>query len=209
MRTDTTESWIRKLRAVAALNPVRGAQVADEAGNTRALDGLVVARLSGEPAPSIRADETPDERLWRSVVDNSIDPSPLLEEFRRMPRSDLDSGSLVPRALAPAVEVWTETEFASMHALAWLSISRSSPELLDRALDAARWHVTHTGPDNATNRPWAIHLFVLLSERDNAPEAALMAESLLHFCQISGGRPDRVSASILEDGADALERLAV
>ena len=57
-------------------------------------------------------------------------------------------------------------------------------------------------PDNATNRPWALHVFLLAS----APECQHYAETLLHNCLVTTGEPEPLSAWILLDAANELER---
>ncbi|MEO1585156.1 MAG: hypothetical protein AAFR96_11390, partial [Planctomycetota bacterium] len=60
-------------------------------------------------------------------------------------------------------------------------------------------------PDNATNLPWAVHVFCVLAERDGDADASLYAETLLHNCVVGGaGRPDKLSALILLDSARRL-----
>ncbi len=65
-------------------------------------------------------------------------------------------------------------------------------------------------PDNATNHPWAIHVFVRLARSAPDPserDAALIhAQTQLHSCQVAMGRPDRLSACILLHAARSLER---
>jgi len=72
-------------------------------------------------------------------------------------------------------------------------------------LEAARWHVEHTQPDNATGLPWAIHVMVDLACSEVDPEAELFAQTLLHNCLVERGLPCRRAALILHDAARALE----
>lgn len=59
-------------------------------------------------------------------------------------------------------------------------------------------------PDNATNHPWAIHVFAAIAADENNAHADLYAQSLLHNALIDGGEPDTFSALILLDAAHAL-----
>ncbi|MCC5824089.1 MAG: hypothetical protein JJU44_12460 [Planctomycetes bacterium] len=65
-------------------------------------------------------------------------------------------------------------------------------------------------PDNGTNHPWGIHVFVVLaarSEDTGESGAALMhAQTLLHNCQVQQGKADRLSACILWDAGETLGR---
>lgn len=100
----------------------------------------------------------------------------------------------------PAIEVWTETELAAVHA-AWLLGSTWRAE----ARRAAVWLVEHIQPDNATNHPWGIHVFVTLAHETGAAQYELYAQTLLHNCQVTTGRPDPFSAMILKHSALALQ----
>jgi len=190
MPSPSTTAWISRLRAVAeSAGPIDAGAFADELGNTRALDRLVLTRRTGQAPPPPAPNESPDVRLWRAALDPAIDAEQELAPLQSAARSNLDEGALVPRSLAPAVEVWTEIELASLHALTWIALARSSPALLDRALSCARWHVENTGPDNATNRPWALHLFVMLSEADGSVEANMMPRRCCTSARSTGEGP--------------------
>ena len=154
-----------------------------------------------------------DCRLWAAAVDPSVDVGAIVDGpgpggAGLGPRSATDAGALVPQGLCKTLEVWTETELAALHALRRLATIRHEPRWRDRALACARWHVENLQPDNATNRPWAVHLFVELGVLGGVPESELYAQTLLHNCVVSLGRPDRLSAAILLDAALALEDLA-
>jgi hypothetical protein len=104
--------------------------------------------------------------------------------------------------------VRTESELIALHALHELGERRGDETLRQRVRDAARWHLRELQPDNATNRPWAIHVFARLSldQDEHIAGAALVhAQSQLHSCQLSLGRPDRLSACILIHAARSLE----
>lgn len=101
-----------------------------------------------------------------------------------------------------AIEVWTEAELCGLHGLWRLARTRSSLRVAARRrLDSAiQWHLEHTQPDNATNRPWAMHAFLLAG----SPEARLYAETLLHNSQAHGST-DPTTRWILSDAARELE----
>jgi hypothetical protein len=103
-------------------------------------------------------------------------------------------------ASAWALEHESERELAGLHAWAWAL--RENPESSDAFESAARWVIENVQPDHATNRPWAIHVFI---ERAGDVEARMYAETLLHNCLVTTGEPDFFSACILLDAARALE----
>lgn len=167
----------------------------DERGNRRGIDPPLLASVLGigcEPEAGHRSPEV--EAWWRLVAGDE-----LLSSFEPGP------GPLLPPADI-AVEVQTEVELCSLHAL-WNS--GGSPAI-ERSLSAARWHLEHTQPDNATNTPWAIHVFVELAARDktHAGAAVIHAEFMLSACQVLHGRPDARSAWVLLDAAKQLRRSA-
>ncbi len=179
----------------------------DELGHKRPADVPFLAwraRRMGLPAldakPTVSA-EAPEVKLWRSLAETgAVDAPPGL------------TGGIAPY-LDPAlagpmggVEVWTESELAALHALSWGAIVSLDPVRLRSVLSHARWHIEHTQPDNATNRPWAIHIFLVLAELDTllAHESRLYAQTLAHNCRVALGRPDVISAQILFDAADAI-----
>ena len=101
-----------------------------------------------------------------------------------------------------AIEVWTEVELSAMHALWRLARHRSDGTLVARLHRAVAWHLEHTQPDNATNRPWALHVFL----REGGPEARHYAATLLHNAQAMAVRPVPLAAWILMDAACELAR---
>jgi len=219
----TPQDWSDHLRALAApalagtpLDPGASRSdddvrayidtFADELGHRRAVDRPILAHLLGvdlEP-PALEPAAGIDLRLWWALhhpraVEGSVAsilhpaPGPLLGEA----------------AFAEgAIEITTETELAALHALS--HHAQSDPTLLARALDAARWHVDTLQPDNATNHPWAVHVFIQLGAHTGDParsgEARLHAETLVHNALVASGRPDRFSACLLLDAARVLDR---
>ena len=99
-----------------------------------------------------------------------------------------------------ALEVWTECELSALHALARLVRLQPTPSRTARLEELCRWHLEHTQPDNATNRPWALHVFA----RATDPESSLYAETLLHNLQASDARHEPLSRWILLDAAREL-----
>ncbi len=146
-----------------------------------------------------------DERLWLGLAQGKA--AHTLEEV--LSSSEDDSvAPLVRFDESVALEVWTERELSGLHALDRVSRSLGSDAGRRRALGCARWHVANTQPDNATNRPWATHVFLRLWRLEDLPEARLYAETLLHNCQALLGAPDPLSAEILLDSAEALQEEA-
>ncbi len=165
----------------------------DEAGHRRPVDGVFLAAMMGlEPLPATR-EEGGDVRLWRAALGEG-------GEF--LARVETASGPIWPEARAHGLEAWTEIELSSLHALRRLAVGRQ--RLLARCNDAARWIIAELQPDNATGHPWAWHVFEGL--RAASPEAGLYADTLLHNCQVSLGRPDRFSACVLLEAARTLLR---
>lgn len=171
---------------------------ADEMGHRRAVDRPLLAHvfsLDPGPPPDISR-MMPDAALWWSLSAGDWQPSLL---------PDGGDPLLVHRP-DTSLEVRTEAELAAMHAL-W-SIGRlfKRPDLQQRALAAARVHVEHTQPDNATNHAWGVHVF-LLAARSGTPDGELFAQTLVHNCSIDTGQPDVFSSCLLTHAAREL-RLA-
>jgi len=179
--------------------PERIAAFRDASGQRHPSMTAMLARLFNA-GPSVLAessDDSPDTVLWRAVLENKI--------YEHAAFSD-DPGPLWPEGVNQGIEAWTLTELRGLHALWWLAVQSKSDSLRGHALECAAWHVAELQPDNATNRPWAVHVFaVLAAERDDA-QADLYVQTLLHNALITGGgRPETVSAAILLDAADALK----
>lgn len=137
--------------------------------------------------------------LWRARTDHRIAVGEVV---------DLSAdGPLISQDAYLAIEVWTDAELSAMHALWWLT-DRTNPDCpRRRRLErAARWHLEHTQPDNATNRPWAIHVYVGLEDDTSiAPEVEHYAQTLLHNALASGFEVEPLSKWILIDTIRALE----
>lgn len=193
-RENELRAWVDHLRTLTGRSEAAGAWT--PRGPVERPFSLA-AGLATQPR---RADEPPDPLpggdagLWWAAVDRSIDPRPLL-------RGASTPGPLFGRDEFLAIEVWTETELCGLHALFTLARGRGEADLIQRAEATCRWHLEHTQPDNATNRPWALPAFLALPE----PEARLYAETLLHNALAETGRPTPLAAAILRHSADAIE----
>ncbi len=192
------------------------AAFADDLGHRRPVDGAFFAwrrRRSGTDDVAVDADDGADSLLWRALTDEGVDPVEVVARVSGVGdaagRDRTDAGALFgqERGNVP-LEVWTERELCCVHALGWL-VREDGREALREKLDAVMsWHLENLQPDNATNHPWAAHLFVAWAEGEGVPEARLYAETMLHNCQVGMGRADAFSAHILMDGADWLEASA-
>lgn len=212
----TIDDWANLLTAVAASAQTPAptdphAVFADESGHRRPVDRPFLAWLDREnpPPESVSAlthSAEPDVALWAALATGQTIPAPVLEMNRRDRwRSTFDSGSLFPQrnAAGPiAIEVWSEVELSSLHALA--RMADAQPDLRPLVRSTSRWLIENLQPDNATNHPWSVHVFAAIGVLDDNVDALLYAQTLLHNCQVSQGRPDAFSALILRDSADAL-----
>lgn len=210
--------WVARLRTVArrtiggepitdpmATHNERAAflkDFVDERGHrARVVTPFLATILGVDPGPPpVGGASDLDDRLWWAVIDPD----------RRVAGFEGGDGPLDPALAEIAIESRTETELSAMHALFRLGLDRGEPAMVERALDAARWQVAELQPDNGTNHPWGIHVFVVLAARTEDREesgAALMhAQTLLHNCQVQQGKADRLSACILWDAGETLGR---
>lgn len=174
----------------------------DNLGHRRSIDAPVLAAMLGTKPPASPASRrTVDEHLWWSLHDESASPLQYIDD---------QSGSLTKREPDQPIEVWTEVELAALHALSHhLARTRSDEErtrIAARLRSAAEWHTAELQPDNATNHPWAVHVFATLGATN--PHAALHAQTLIHNATVATGRPDRFSAVLLLDAGRQLTRQA-
>lgn len=164
----------------------------DEAGHRRLIDAYLLAHLVGMLPPSPAATAGTDIALWARVASGSKDFFWTEIDTKRpwlvRERDDL------------TIETWTQAELCCLHAL-----SHAGPTLKPRADAAADWMLEHLQPDNATNHPWAIHVFLGRAAKTGSDEHRLYAEALLHNAVISLGRADRFSALILLDAGRWLQ----
>jgi hypothetical protein len=172
----------------------------DESGHRRGVDRPLLSFMLGLPAgtpPPITPDRL-DERLWWALHDSAAGVE-LLPDVK---------GPLVGRHAFEAgpIEIVTETELGALHALRHLADRDRG--LRDQCIAAAEWHVRTLQPDNGTNHPWAVHVFLELARLGGsiADGARLHAETLTHNAMVATGRPDRFSACLLLDAARFLRR---
>lgn len=159
------------------------------------------------PDRTLFSGDREEQRLWRAVAGEPIDVDSILGSR---------SGAILATDAYLAIEVWAECELAALHALHRLARVGTSGDAAigdvgrgvrrrERLREAIHWHLEHTQPDNSTNRPWALHAF-LLSEEGRG-DAALYAETLLQNALVTEARDEPLSRWILADAAREL-RLA-
>lgn len=196
MSADAKNAWADRLRraALATLgseSPERLAEIVREHLASLPVARLLARSLGAALEPSTSAPRSLDESLWAALAGASpIPPAPL----ETIPKPLTGEGP------AGTIEVWTETELACVHAARslghdWRSAANAS----------ALWLVEHIQPDNATNHPWAVHVFAALGAETQSPELDLYAQTLLHNGIVGSGRPDPYSALILLHASRALQ----
>ena len=176
------------------------------------------------PEKTLLSGERGEQRLWRACAGESTDlrwlDAPHAATAAAPARPP--NATLVPAdgpLLAPdgylAIEVWAECELSALHALHRLVRERHPALGVDapaRLAAAVRWHLEHTQPDNSTNRPWALHVFLLAAlgggiDGVDRGDAQFYAETLLHNMSATDARGETLSRWILGDAAREL-RLA-
>ncbi|MCL4197245.1 MAG: hypothetical protein KJZ69_07100 [Phycisphaerales bacterium] len=138
-----------------------------------------------------------DAALWWALVDESMGPVGRWIEVAA-------NGPLFRQDACRSIEVWTEMELTALHALshhARRADGDAAAALSERVRRTVEWHVARTQPDNATNHPWAVHVFLL----HDTPESRHFAETLVSNCMVQSGRADALSAWILLDAAEAID----
>lgn len=210
MTQRTIADWAQMLagRARAWLASAQGGAPGATRGAAATLDAatpflLWRAARTGAPAPdpppSPPAGVRGDAALWWALRDPS---SPL-------PGDEIAAqGPIFPQSLYDTVEVWTEGELSAMQAMWWQARERGRPDLRERALRAALWHIDSVQPDNATNRPWGVAVFLDLWASQGSQEARLYAETLLHNAEAGAAVRTRLSGELLADAADAAALMA-
>jgi hypothetical protein len=194
--TDTMKLWERRLLHAAGDVHVDAGELAgfrDGAGHRRRVDPWLLAHAFALDASGLRVDaaagsEEPWLTLWACMHDAGLGTSAWHQ----------GEGPLFRQLHARAIEVWTEGELVGLHALWWLA--RRDPSLQKRARSAASWLIAELQPDNATQRPWAIHAFAELAAEGDI-EADMYAQTLLLNATAGREKPDRFSAAILVDSA--------
>lgn len=173
---------------------VAGELIAPSDAGSDGREPLRSARTPGSGRPLLPgpAGGELDAILWRAVVDPRIDPAASM-----LP----GSGPLFETEWFGSVEVWTETELCALHALWRVARVHGDERWRARAIDACRWHLEYTQPDNATHRPWAVHVFLL----GGGDLGRLYAETLVHNVQASHRATDALAAAILRDAAEEIE----
>ena len=160
----------------------------DDSGDRRAIDTpLLLALISrnAPPPPDLRVDEA----LWWATVAGDARAAESLVR---------PQGLLAADESIATMEAETEKELRSLHAASTFS----SPYLTRRTNEAASWLIENIQPDNATHRPWAVHVFIQMAASGNI-EADMYAQTLLHNATV-GGRIDIFSAAILLHAARQL-----
>jgi hypothetical protein len=143
----------------------------------------------------------PDRQVWHVATSVEVPSDHGLE---RIPGLRIEGdGPLLQRGATDAVEVWVDRELAAMHALGRIARRLERAAWFDRLRRAVEWHVEHTGTENATHRPWAVHLFVL----HGSPDPEFFASGQLHAVTVEhgGARPDPCTSWILRDAARELD----
>jgi hypothetical protein len=190
----------------------------DEFGHRRGVDGPLLAWLAG-CGPEERPGGGPGavhERLWWMVNKAAGTDGRWVGEVegwlsaaataRAREGVNPQNVLVVYADLGEAIEVATEGQLCALHALAhlagvegrlWPAVRAGAERLLE-----------HVQPDNATNLPWAVHVFARLASEGGtgASAAEAYAGTLLHNCQVTLGRADARSARILADAARTLRR---
>lgn len=197
--------WATRIRSLGnPLHPEPGEDPAsfihafrDELDNRRAVDTPLIARALGVPLPTRGDGLSPDEALWWALLDPTITVDAQLA---------LNGPRLIEGSASLPIEIATQAELSALHALWWHA--RRRPELRERVGAAIDWHMDELQPDNATNLPWAAHVFIERWCERGQFEAVLHAQQLIHNCRVQLGRPDAFSLWVLDDAARALESLA-
>lgn len=179
----------------AGAPPPDPATFRDEFGHRRHVDGPFLAWRAGVPPAPLGPRSSRDVRLWWALSMPAAPVEPLLNDA---------GGPTLVMTGGEALEVATEAELCALHALWRLAGARREPRWRERCLRAAARLVEQWQPDNATNHPWAAHVFIELHRATGAADPLAYAHTLVHNCQVSQGRPDLLSAHILHDAADAL-----
>ncbi len=195
MRGSTPDNWATRLEASAAAHAVAPESLIgfrDELGHRREADTPFLAHHLGRDPGRPPSGSAPQAALWWAVHDAHAPIDGLIDPNRDAP--------LLAELTGTAIEFASEADLCALHAIWALARLRRCPDLRARALDAARWHIEHTGPDNASAHPWAIHVFVTLG----TDEAHLYAQTLMHNAITMLGKPDRRSAFVMLDAAREL-----
>lgn len=188
MDTTLVRRWASHRRAVAG-EPVQ-ASVLSGCG---ALEQPWRLAISGQRGAAPQPVPPGEIGLWWAAVDAGVDVDALI--------SQPTEGSLLRRDQCRAIEAWTAADPCELHAQWRIARQRRRDDLRRRCEQARNWHLERTQPDNASNRPWALHVFLLAGDEDGR----MYAETLRHNSMAVTGRPEPTSAAILRDAAAELE----
>ena len=194
MAQANVDKWVTHLRRVA--RTAAGETPPTGPGPIAKPFGLAVSDCQGTTEVPPRPIPDADLGLWWALAGARVDVDALLAQAT--------AGPLWLQGRFKTIEVWTESELCGLHALWRLARDRDRRDWAKRVQLVRDWHIENTQPDNATNRPWALHVFLLA----DTPECQHYAETLLHNCLVTTGEPEPLSAWILLDAANELERYA-
>lgn len=184
--------------AILSKSPSEAAEFRDELGNRLAVDAALLASALDLPMPSTpKPPISADLAMWHAAL---ADPP-------GVPQLAMNSAApLLDHAPTETIEVWIESELTALHALWKIARRTKSDDSRRRCLAAAIWHVDNVQPDNATNHPWATHVFYWASVQADRWDLRHHADTLVHNALV-GGTVRRRSALILLDSARELELL--
>ena len=207
MPIQTLEDWATHLRRLAdpviENSPPSHRPVSSGVQMATLLEMAIRGEVVNDPIPAPAGRMLPaDELFWRAVVSHAHRPEVAVRLGERL---DADTGPLFVQSAFRTIECWTEAELAGLHALEVLAYQLNDDAYRAIVGSAAMWHLEHTQPDNATGRPWALHVFLLL----DTPESRHYAETLLHNALAMTGSPEPLSARILRHAAEQLVRRGV
>jgi len=172
----------------------------------RLLESAAPPCASAVPDPALLGDpQRPECRIWSLVSEAGaagsaaegaigVAPAPAIDaQLRAIVQAQ--PGPLLALGDRDTIETWTEGELCSVHAL--MRVAAYDPWWQQRLQSAVDWHLEWTQPDNATNRPWGIHVFLALG----GLEGRMYAETMLHNAQAGGAQQDPLVAWALGDAA--------
>lgn len=180
------------------------AAFSDGMGNRRRTDRPMLADMA-RASPGTTPDLTrldPEEATWWALHDPRV-----------LDNAGIDlatTGPLFPALRDRGIEWWTQAELSGVHALSTLGLRAKNPAILARVERSATWLLEEVQPDNATQWPWAVHIFAAIAihaSRDQATRTAARhyAQTLVHNAIVNSGAPDPFAACILWSSAAWLE----
>lgn len=177
---------------------------ADAMGNRRRVDRPLLAHLAhAKPGPTpALSDLDPEEGVWWALHDPAALNAAAIDFTAH--------GPLFPTLRQRGIEWWTQAELSGVHALSILAQQRNDPAIAARVDRNAMWLLDEVQPDNATQWPWAVHVFATIAIQDHrAPSvrtaARHYAQTLVHNAIVNTGSPDPFAACILWSSANWLE----